>query len=275
MKVVDSCAPSLHDSVSSFLVLGVRIDAVQIPEVVGRFEAWIREKGKSRFVAVCNVHMVMEAHHDRRFMQMLNSSGLTVPDGKPLTWLGRRWGFKLKRRVYGPELLQDFLSLTRGRGYRHFFYGGHPEVTETMVARLRQRFPELDIAGYYSPPFRTLTEAEDRRVVERINQSRPDIVWVGLGCPKQERWMYEHRDSLQSPVMVGVGQAFNIVAGTLKQAPRWMRERGLEWLFRLLLEPGRLWRRYLVHNTMFVLKVAIELLSNGTEVALSRIEHYW
>lgn len=273
MKAVDPCSPRLHDSVSSFPVLGVRIDAVQIPEVVGRFEAWIRERGKSRFVAVCNVHMVMEAHRDRRFMQMLNSSGLTVPDGKPLTWLGRRWGFKLQRRVYGPELLQDFLSLTRGRGYRHFFYGGHPEVTERMVARLRQRFPELDIAGYYSPPFRTLTEAEDRRVVERINQSRPDVVWVGLGCPKQERWMYEHRDSLKSPVMVGVGQAFNIVAGTLKQAPRWMRERGLEWLFRLLLEPGRLWRRYLVCNTMFVFNVALELLSNRAEGGLSRIGH--
>jgi N-acetylglucosaminyldiphosphoundecaprenol N-acetyl-beta-D-mannosaminyltransferase len=260
MKAVDSCAPSLPDSVSSFSVLGVRINAVQIPDVVGCFEAWIRERRQSRFVAVCNVHMVMEAYRDRQFMEMINSSGLTVPDGKPLTWLGRHHGFNLKRRVYGPELFQDFFLITRARGYRHFFYGGHPEVTANMVARLRQRFPEVEIAGHYSPPFRTLTEEEDRAVVERINQSRPDIVWVGLGCPKQEHWMYEHRESLRAPVMVGVGQAFNIVAGNLRQAPPWMREHGLEWLFRLLLEPRRLWRRYLVYNTIFVFYVALELL---------------
>jgi N-acetylglucosaminyldiphosphoundecaprenol N-acetyl-beta-D-mannosaminyltransferase len=260
MKAVESCAPSSQESVSSFSVLGVRIEAVQIRDVIGCLETWIREKSKSRFVAVCNVHMVMEAHRDHRFMEILNSSGLTVPDGKPLTWLGRHSGFKLNRRVYGPDLFQDFFLVTRDRSYRHYFYGGHQDVTARMIERLRQRIPEIEVAGYYSPPYRTLTEEEDRRVVEQINQSHPDIVWVGLGCPKQEHWMYEHRDSLKAPVMVGVGQAFNIVAGTLKQAPTWMREHGLEWLFRLLLEPRRLWKRYLVYNTMFVYYVAIELL---------------
>jgi N-acetylglucosaminyldiphosphoundecaprenol N-acetyl-beta-D-mannosaminyltransferase len=243
-----------------FTVLGVRIHAVQIPDVIRCFEAWIGEKRASRFVAVCNVHMVMEAQNDRRFMAMLNSSGLTVPDGKPLTWLGRYRGFDLKRRVYGPDLFQDFLAATNARGYRHFFYGGHPEVIERMVDSIRKRFPGAAIAGYYSPPFRPLTAQEDADVVTMVNESRADILWVGLGCPKQEIWMHEHCDRLNVPVLVGVGQAFNIVAGSLKQAPSWMREHGLEWLFRLLLEPRRLWKRYLVYNTRFLYCIVLELL---------------
>jgi N-acetylglucosaminyldiphosphoundecaprenol N-acetyl-beta-D-mannosaminyltransferase len=206
--------------------------------------------------------MVMEAHNDPRFKVMLNSSGLTVPDGKPLTWVGRYRGHNLKRRVYGPDLLQDFLAATKTLGYRHFFYGGHPEVIENMVAMIRRRFPGTEIAGYYSPPFRTLTAQEDSDVVATINESRADILWVGLGCPKQEIWMFNHRVQLNAPVMVGVGQAFSIVAGTLQQAPSWMRERGLEWLFRLFVEPRRLWRRYLVYNTKFVFYCALELLGH-------------
>jgi N-acetylglucosaminyldiphosphoundecaprenol N-acetyl-beta-D-mannosaminyltransferase len=248
-------------SAESFNVLGVRISAVQIPGVISCFELWIRERSASRFVAVCNVHMVMEAQNDRRFMEMLNFSGLTVPDGKPLTWLGRYRGFDLKRRVYGPDLFHDFLAATEGLGYRHFFYGGHPSVLEQMLAKIRARFPRTEIAGYYSPPFRPLTAQEDATVTAMINGSRADILWVGLGCPKQEIWMYEHRECLRVPVMVGVGQAFNIVAGSLRQAPPWMREHGLEWLFRLLLEPRRLWKRYLVYNTRFLYCIALEMLS--------------
>jgi N-acetylglucosaminyldiphosphoundecaprenol N-acetyl-beta-D-mannosaminyltransferase len=257
---LDNCAVAAPDRVDSFSVLGVRINAVQIPEVIQHFETWIREMRGNHFVAVCNVHMVMEAQNDKHFMDVLNSSGLTVPDGKPLTWLGRHRGFNLKRRVYGPDLFQDFLAATDSRGYRHFFYGGHPAVTKEMVSRIRERFPETEIAGYYSPPFRELTAQEDADVVTMINENRADILWVGLGCPKQEIWMYDHRGRLDVPVMVGVGQAFNIVAGSLKQAPSWMREHGLEWLFRLLLEPRRLWKRYLVYNTMFLLYLALEFL---------------
>jgi N-acetylglucosaminyldiphosphoundecaprenol N-acetyl-beta-D-mannosaminyltransferase len=193
-------------------------------------------------------------------MQTLNSSGLTVPDGKPLTWLGRHRGFDLKRRVYGPDLFQDFLAATRTRGYRHFFYGGHPEVITRLVETIRYRYPGTEFAGYYSPPFRALTAQEDLHVITMINESRADILWVGLGCPKQEIWMYEHREHLNVPVMVGVGQAFNIIAGTLKQAPLWMREHGLEWLFRLILEPRRLWKRYLVYNARFLYCIMLELL---------------
>jgi len=261
MTVTD---PSVSDSAPSFSVLGVRVHAVQIPDVIRRFEAWIQEKRASRFVAVCNVHMVIEAQNDPCFMEMLNSSELTVPDGKPLTWLGRYHGFDLRRRVYGPDLFQDFLATTHTRGYRHFFYGGHPAVAGQMVLNINHRFPGTEIAGFYSPPFRALTAQEDLDVVRLINQSHADILWVGLGCPKQEIWMYEHRGCLEVPVMVGVGQAFNIVAGNLKQAPPWMREHGLEWLFRLLLEPRRLWKRYLVYNTRFLYCIGLELLGCKT-----------
>ena len=256
--------PSSQSVVPFFNVLGVRINSVQIPDVISRFETWIAEKHDSRFIAVCNVHMVMEAQDNHSFLELLNSSALTVPDGKPLTWLGRYRGFDLKRRVYGPDLFQDFLAATSARGYRHFFYGGHPEVLEKMVKIILQRLPQTKIAGHYSPPFRALTEQEDADVVAMINNSGAEILWIGLGCPKQEIWMYEHRERLNVPVMVGVGQAFNIVAGNLKQAPSWMREHGLEWLFRLLLEPRRLWRRYLVLNTRFVFRIALEIFGGKT-----------
>lgn len=245
---------------AAFSILGVRIHAVQIPEVISRFESWIRERENSRFVAVCNVHMVMEAHHESQFKAMLNSSGMTVPDGKPLTWIGRHLGFDLKQRVYGPDLFQDFLTETHGRKYRHYFYGGHPEVTAKLVETIRGRYPDTEIAGWFSPPFRALNPEEDDAIIATINDSEADILWVGLGCPKQEIWMYERRERLSVPVMVGVGQAFNIVAGNTKQAPRWMRERGLEWLFRLLLEPRRLWKRYLIYNTQFACSALWELL---------------
>lgn len=260
MITTDSCGTEVPDCVPSFSVLGVRINAVQILDVISRFEAWIQQRRTVHFVAVCNVHMVMEARENPDFLEMLNSSGLTVPDGKPLIWLGRYRGFDLQRRVYGPDLFQDFLAATNARGYRHFFYGGHPEVTQRMVDNIRQRYPAIQIAGYYSPPFRPLTAKEDSDVVTMINASHADILWIGLGCPKQEIWMYRHRERLDVPVMAGVGQAFNIVAGSLKQAPPWMREHGLEWLFRLLMEPRRLWKRYLIYNTKFLYHIVLELL---------------
>lgn len=264
MAIANLSKPNVLNSAPSFFILGVRINAVQIPDVISCFETWIQENSASRFVAVCNVHMVMEAQDDHCFLEMLNSSALTVPDGKPLTWVGSHRGFDLKRRVYGPDLFQDFLAETHARGYRHFFYGGHPEVLEKMVEIIHRRFPQTKIAGHYSPPFRALTPQEDADVVAMINRSGADILWIGLGCPKQEIWMYEHRERLNVPVMAGVGQAFNIVAGNLKQAPPWMREHGLEWLFRLLLEPRRLWRRYLVLNTRFVFRIALEMLGGKT-----------
>jgi N-acetylglucosaminyldiphosphoundecaprenol N-acetyl-beta-D-mannosaminyltransferase len=242
---------SLQAIPRNFKVLGVKVAAVQIPDVVCQMERWIGDGVKGKYIACANVHMIMEAVHRKDFAEVLAQADLVAPDGMPLIWTANRQGLRLKRRVYGPDLLMDFCRSTQEQNYRHYFFGGAEGVAETMVRKLQAQFP-LNAVGIMSPPFRKLTPAEDRAMIDKINDARPDIVWVCLGCPKQERWMYEHRDAIQAPVMVGLGQAFDIYAGTLKQAPPFMREHGLEWLFRLFTEPRRLWRRYLVYNSKFI-----------------------
>jgi N-acetylglucosaminyldiphosphoundecaprenol N-acetyl-beta-D-mannosaminyltransferase len=243
-----------------FSVLGVRFAAVQIPDVIKRIEEWIEERRQTHYVCVSNVHSVVECQRDAQLKETLNTSDLNVPDGMPIVWLGRSKGHNLPRRVYGPDLFQEFCCETQDKPYRHFLYGGTPEVVETLVGNLKQQFPRLQMAGHFSPPFRSLTEEEDRSVIEMINGAAPDVLWVGLGCPKQEVWMRSHRQSLAVPAIIGVGQAFNIYAGSVRQAPRWMREHGLEWLFRLQQEPRRLWQRYLVYNTEFLIRLTLEAL---------------
>jgi N-acetylglucosaminyldiphosphoundecaprenol N-acetyl-beta-D-mannosaminyltransferase len=236
------------------------VDAVQIPDVVAQMERWIGERRGSHYIAVTGMHGVTEAQHDAALKEVLNSADLVVPDGMPLVWLGRWRGFGLKRRVYGPELMLEFCRATASKGYRHFFYGGAPGVAGELAGRLRRQFPSLQVVGTYSPPFRPVTPEEDAQVAHMICEARPDVLWVGLSTPKQERWMSEHRDRLDAPVMVGAGAAFDLNTGRVKQAPRWMREHGLEWFWRLLAEPRRLWRRYLIGGAEFVWLVALELL---------------
>jgi len=252
--------PRLSDAVEYFEILGVRFAALQIPDVIQKIEDWILHGRCAHYVTVSNVHSVVESQQDAHLKQTLNGSDLNVPDGMPIIWLGRRQGYNLPRRVYGPELFIEFCSETLARNYRHFFYGGAPDVVQALVDNLKERLPGFQVAGYYSPPFRPLTVDEDLRVVEMINTAAPDVLWVGLGCPKQEFWMGMHREQLAVPAIVGIGQAFDIYAGKLRQAPIWMRENGMEWLFRLLLEPRRLWRRYLVYNTRFIIWLLLEAL---------------
>jgi len=206
------------------------------------------------------MHGVMEAQHDANFAAVLKAASLVVPDGMPLVWIGRRQGFPMARRVYGPELIEAFCAQTRDRGYRHFFYGGAPGVAKDLAERFRARFPGLQVAGTFCPPFRALTADEDAKVVDLILRSRSDVVWVGLSTPKQERWMFEHRNKLEVPVLIGVGAAFDFHTGRTLQAPGWMREHGFEWLFRLCTEPRRLWRRYLVYGSEFVWLLMLESL---------------
>ncbi len=260
MPGLDAASLSLEHSVAEpvphFRVLGVKVNAVQIPQVIAEMERWIADRAACHFIAVTGMHGVTEAQHDGDFKRILNSADLVVPDGMPLVWLGRRHGYTLKRRVYGPELMQTFCRSTSSR-YRHFFYGGMPGVPSLLAATLKRDFG-VQVAGECSPPFRPLTEGEDADVVSTINSSHADILWIGLSTPKQERWMYEHRSRLRIPVVVGVGAAFDLNTGRLRQAPRWMRENGLEWSFRLLMEPRRLWRRYLVYGSQFVCSLALE-----------------
>ena len=253
-----------------FELFGVRIGAVQIPDVVRRMEGWIEERAAPRFVAVANAHMIMEAKGDVSFKQVLNSADLCVPDGMPLIWYGRFRGHRLARRVYGPELMMAFCRETVAKGFRHYFYGGAPGLPEELVTHLKESCPGIQIAGFDSPPFRTLTPEEDQEATERINAACPDVVWVGLGCPKQERWMCSHRGLLSAPALVGVGQAFDLFAGRKRPAPTWMRENGLEWLFRFLQEPRRLWRRYLVYNAKFVSALFLEILQRDFTQKRSR-----
>ena len=244
---------------ASVQVLGVSVDVVQIPEVIAQMQEWIGARERCRYVSVTGMHGVMEAQHDPAFKQVLNAADLVVPDGMPLVWVARLRGHRLKRRVYGPELMLQFCEEAASKGYRHYFYGGAPGVAEKLASVLQTRFPGLRVAGVCSPPFRPLTQEEDDGIVAAINRAAPDIVWVGLSTPKQERWMFEHRDRLRVPVLVGVGAAFDINANIKKQAPAWMREHGLEWLFRLLQEPRRLWKRYLIYGSQFVVLEALEL----------------
>lgn len=240
-----------------FEVLGVRVDAVQIQDVISQMERWIGESTKGRYVAATGMHGITEASHDPQFKTALKAADLVVPDGMPLVWLGRWRGHSLKRRVYGPELMLAFCEQTARRGYRHFLYGGAPGVPERLARILTRRYG-ISVAGSYTPPYRALTDEEENEIAGMIQSAAPDVLWVGLGTPKQERWMYEHRTRLNVPVMVGVGAAFDIHSGRVRQAPPWMREHGLEWFFRLAQEPRRLWRRYLVYGPEFVFRVLRE-----------------
>jgi N-acetylglucosaminyldiphosphoundecaprenol N-acetyl-beta-D-mannosaminyltransferase len=244
---------------TSFKVLGVRVHAVQIPDVTAQMETWISARESCHFIAVTGMHGVSESQRDPQLKRILNEADLVVPDGMPLVWLGKRQGFPLRRRVYGPELMQTFCRQT-GPQYRHFLYGGMPGVPERLSGILRSQFG-INVVGEYSPPFRALTPQEDQDIIDRINSSSTDVLWVGLSTPKQERWMHEHRPKLRVPVLVGVGAAFDLNGGVIKQAPSWMQERGLEWAFRLSQEPKRLWRRYLINGSEFVWQVALEMMS--------------
>jgi len=226
---------------------------------VSRIEEWITLGVRGKYICVTNVHSVIEARNRPSFKAVLDSADLCVPDGMPLVWLGRLSGHVLKRRVYGPDLMLEFFRSTSMKGYKHFFYGGAAETLEKLVKELRKLFPSIEIVGSYSPPFRILSPQEDGSVVEMINKAAPDVLWVGLGCPKQESWMNEHRDRLNARVLLGVGQAFAIHARQAVQAPFWLREHGFEWLFRLLVEPRRLWKRYLVYNSQFLCLLFLEV----------------
>jgi N-acetylglucosaminyldiphosphoundecaprenol N-acetyl-beta-D-mannosaminyltransferase len=242
---------------NSFKVLGVRVDAVQIPDVISRMTQWIDNREAGNYIAVTGMHGVMEAQHSAQFKQTLNGASLVVADGMPLVWVGKAQRFKMRRRVYGPELMETFCKNTGGR-YSHFFYGGAAGIADQLGQVLEQRFG-IRVAGAYSPPFRHLNPDEERALLDLLRTSRPDILWVGLSTPKQEMWMAEYRERAGIPVLVGVGAAFDFFTGRTRQAPAWMREHGLEWLFRLASEPKRLWRRYIIYGSQFAWKIALQL----------------
>jgi N-acetylglucosaminyldiphosphoundecaprenol N-acetyl-beta-D-mannosaminyltransferase len=211
------------------------------------------EARRRGYVCVAPVHALMEARRDRGMLEALRGSTLVVPDGMPLVWAANLLGEDLRDRVYGPELMVRYSERCVERGHRVWLYGGRDQGALAQLAlSMRRRHHGIQIVGGYSPPFRPLTSEEESALVKEINDARPDVVWVGIGVPKQEKWMARMRDRLDVPVMCGVGAAFDFHAGRISMAPRWMQERGLEWIYRIAQEPRRLLPRYLSTNPRFV-----------------------
>ncbi len=240
-------------------VLGVRVSAISLEEAARSILERIVEQEAS-FVTVTGVHGVMEAQEDPGFKTVLNSSSLCVPDGMPLVWLSRAAGHRNVTRVFGPDLMLEVCRLLSEAGKSSFYYGGAEGVAEELAAEMTRRFPGMETAGTYCPPFRPLSPTEKGDVVDILNESGADIVWVGLSTPKQERWMAEFRPLLRAPVLIGVGAAFDYNTGKISRAPRLMQRLALEWLYRLLQEPARLWKRYLRNNPLFLYYLFLEKL---------------
>lgn len=240
-------------------VLGVGVSRLNMSKALARIDTFIQE-GARTYVCVTGVHGVMESQRDPVLKRIHNRAGLVTPDGMPLVWLGRLHGVSDMDRVYGPDLLLALCEHSVDRGYRHFFFGGADGVAPKLAKRLQERFPGLQVAGTYTPPFRLLTADEEAALARTVEASRADVMWIGLSTPKQERFMASHVGRLAAPVMIGVGAAFDFHAGLKVQAPYWMQRSGLEWLFRLTTEPRRLWKRYLVNNPRFVLLTLAQLL---------------
>jgi len=236
-------------------LLGVGVHSIDLDGSIEEIESVLKKRVHT-YICLAPAHNLMACRADPKLRQIFNRASLTLPDGTGTVWFLRLLGQKAGR-VYGPDLLLAVCGLEAG--WRHFFLGGTPEVVEKLTGRLKKDLPRLQVVGSFSPPFRKMDKDEVTAMVERINESMADIVWVGLGSPKQEFWMAEFRDRLQAPVLVGVGAAFDFLSGAKPQAPRWMQRAGLEWLFRLATEPRRLWRRYASYP-LFVALAVVQIL---------------
>jgi N-acetylglucosaminyldiphosphoundecaprenol N-acetyl-beta-D-mannosaminyltransferase len=244
-----------RQAVARFNVLGVGVSALRFDQARD-YLLVAKDHRRLGYVCICTVHGVSEARADPAFRRILNESYLTTPDGMPLVWLGPAG----TERVYGPDLLLAVCDAGRPLGLRHYFYGGGPGVAAALADKLTARFPGIAVAGTFTPPFRELDEAEQAALQADVARSQPDIIWVGLSTPKQERFMANQVGKLNAGLLVGVGAAFDFHSGRVRQAPRWIQRSGFEWLFRLCVEPRRLGPRYLKTNPLFVLRIAAQLL---------------
>lgn len=239
-------------------ILGVGITPTNLAQAVTTLHKW-RDEGRRDYVCCTDVHGLVEAERDPEVRRALNGAGLATADGMPLVWWCQLAGLPQAGRVCGYDLLDAMCKLASQRGHRHYFYGGSPHVLEQLVSRLTRRYPGLIVAGYRSPPFRALSAEEEAADVAAINEAQPDFVWIGLGCPKQEKWMASHVGRINAAALIGVGAAFDFHAGTTPQAPFWMQRTGVEWLFRLITEPRRLAPRYCLIIPMFMVRAFQQL----------------
>ena len=206
---------------------------------------------RGKYICVSNVHTTVMSYENEEYRKIQNGAAMALPDGAPLSSYSRRKGYKQAQRVTGPDLMLELFAISKEKGYRHYFYGATEETLQSMKEVLERDYPGIQIAGMYAPPFRALTPQEDAQIVAKINEARPDFIWVGVGAPNKEEWMYQHMGQLQG-VLIGVGAGFDYLAGYIKRAPRWMQRMSLEWLYRLLQDPKRLWRRYFTSNVKFI-----------------------
>ncbi|HWB60925.1 MAG TPA: WecB/TagA/CpsF family glycosyltransferase [Chthoniobacteraceae bacterium] len=239
-------------------VLGVGISVLNLRTAVEAIAGAVKGRAKG-YICVTGVHGVMEAQESADFRHVLNRAFLNTPDGMPMVWMGKLRGKAAMSRVYGPDLMHEVFTWSRESGCRHFFYGGQPGVAEELKRNMEAKYPGAVVCGVYTPPFRPLNADEEAALIATMAKLRPDIIWVGLSTPKQERFMAEYLPKLDTALMVGVGAAFDFYAGRTRQAPRWIQRSGFEWLYRLSQEPGRLWKRYLKNNPLFVMKIIGQL----------------
>ena len=239
-------------------VLGVGVHAINLPIAVSIIERAVRE-GKKGYICVTGVHGVMEAQRDPEFRDILNRALLVTPDGMPTVWVGRIQGNPSMKRVFGPDLMLEVCRRSVATGIRHFIYGGNPGVADELAERLPHMFPGIRVVGTFTPPFRPLEPVEQLALEAQLESAMPDIIWVGLSTPKQERFMAENFQRLPCTIMVGVGAAFDIHTGHVKDAPRWIKNAGLQWAHRLCQEPRRLWKRYLLNNSAFLAALCLQL----------------
>lgn len=231
-------------------ILGVKIAAINMDWLLAFTDQHIKELSGD-YMCVANVHTTVTAYEDQEYCEVQNGGIMAIPDGGPLSAVGRKRGHGSMKRTTGPDYMGEIFQMSAEQGYRHYFYGSTKETLVKLREQLMERYPDMQIAGMYSPPFRPLTEEEDREIVEKINQAKADFVWIGLGAPKQEKWMAQHQGEIQG-FMVGVGAGFDYFAGNIERAPQWMQTCNLEWLYRLLQDPKRLFKRYFHTNLSFL-----------------------
>ena|ERR1700719_1523456 len=248
--------PTTNDCVS---ILGVKVHATDMDRALALVESALAS-GDKGYVCVTGVQGVMEAQVDSNLKRIINHSVLTTPDGRPTVWVGWLRGFFKMRQVTGPDMMLKLCALSAEKGYTHFFYGGNDGVAEQLKDSLKQRFPGMKVVGTYTPPFRALNAEEEADLIKMVAETKPDFFWVGLSTPKQERFMDQYLSKLDAKLMFGVGAAFDIHTGRIKDAPYWMKLTGVQWMHRIYQDPARLWRRYLVNNPKFVYRITLELL---------------
>ena len=245
----------IKDLIPTCNIMGVNLAAIDMPWLIEFTKRYIKELS-GNYMCVSNVHTTVMSFDDEEYCAVQNGGIMAIPDGGPLSSVGRKRGFSGMKRTTGPDYMKEMLKISNEEGYRHFFYGSTEETLKKLQRTLKRSYPNVQVVGMFSPPFRTLSAQEDEEIVHMINESNADFVWIGLGAPKQERWMAEHQGKIKG-FMIGVGAAFDYEAGNIDRAPMWMQKANLEWLYRLLQEPKRLFKRYFYTNTKFIWNAVI------------------